>query len=110
MNGNNDYEIRQVSLYEVHPQAIVKVLAAIDEFVTYIRLNEPGTSRYEVWQESDNPARFVHIIVFRDEEAGRRHTESAETKKFADILSQQCLEPAKFISYRQIATNAHPSL
>lgn len=110
MDDNLNQEIRQLAYYEVHPEAIVKVLAAIEEFVTYIRMNEPGTLRYEVWQERDNPARFVHLFVFRNAEADHAHSESAEVKKFSSILYPECLEPVKFVDYRQVATNAHPSL
>ena len=110
MNENTDEEIRQLAFYEVHPEAIVRVLAAIEEFVTENRLNQPGTLRYEVWQERDNPARFAHLFVFSDANADQAHADAAETKKFASILYPQCLEPVKFVDYRQVATNAHPSL
>ncbi len=110
MDETMSQEIRQLAFYEVRPEAIVSVLAAIEEFVTAIRLNQPGTLRYEVWQELDNPARFVHLFVFRDAESEAAHSEAAETKKFASLLYPQCLEPVKFIDYRQVATNAHPSL
>jgi len=110
MDGNNDQEIRQLAFYEVHPEAIVRVLAAIEELVTHIRLNEQGTLRYEVWQERDNPACFVHLFVFRDAEANEAHSASPATKKFAEILYPHCLEPVRFVDYHQVATNAHPSL
>ncbi len=110
MDENMDQEIRQLAFYEVHPAAIVRVLAAIEEFVTQIRLKQPGTLRYEVWQERDNPARFVHLFVFRDAAADQAHADAAETKKFASILYPECLEPVKFVDYHQVATNAHPSL
>ena len=110
MDETMDQEIRQLACYEVHPEAIVKVLAAVEEFVTEIRLKQPGTLRYEVWQERDNPARFVHLFVFRDAAADQAHSDAAETKKFASILYPACLEPVKFVDYRQVATNAHPSL
>jgi quinol monooxygenase YgiN len=110
MDENANQEIRQLALYEVHKSAIVKVLAAIEEFVTAIRVKQPGTLFYEVWQERENPARFVHLFVFRDDAAHQAHTDAAETKKFASILYPECLEPVKFVDYHQVATNAHPSL
>jgi quinol monooxygenase YgiN len=103
-------EIRQLAHYEVHPEALEQVLAAIKEFVAYIRLNEPGTLRYEVWQQRENPARFVHIFVFCDVEADRIHSESPQVKQFASILYPQCLAPVEFIDYRQVASNMDPSL
>jgi len=104
--GNEVQEVRQLARYQVHPEALEKVLAAIHEFVAYIRKNENGTMRYEVWQERDDPTRFVHIFIFRDAEADKRHSESAEVKKFASILYPECLQPVEFIDYRQVVSNA----
>jgi quinol monooxygenase YgiN len=99
-------EIRQLARYEVRPAALERCLAAIHEFVAYVRANESGALRYEVWQETDHPARFVHIFVWRDEEANRIHGESAAVKKFAGILYPNCLAPVEFIEYRQVDANA----
>jgi quinol monooxygenase YgiN len=99
-------EIRQLARYEVRPEALERCLAAIHEFVAYVRANEPGTLRYEVWQEPDHPTRFVHIFTFRDAEADRAHSQSAAVKKFAGILYPACLAPVEFIDYRQVDANA----
>ena len=99
-------EIRQLARYQVQPGALPQVLAAIQEFVAYVRANEPGTLRYEVWQEKDRPTRFVHLFVWRDEEANRLHGESAAVKKFAGILYPKCVAPVEFIEYKQIDANA----
>jgi quinol monooxygenase YgiN len=101
-------EIRQLARYEVRPQALERCLAAIQEFVAYVRANEPGTLRYEVWQEADQPTRFVHSFVFRDPEADRAHSESAAVKRFASILYPECLAPVEFVDYTQLATNQTP--
>jgi quinol monooxygenase YgiN len=66
--------------------------------------------RYEVWQERDHPARFVHLFVFRDAKADQAHSESGQVKKFAGTLYPQCLEPVNFIDYQQVASNSGPSL
>jgi len=98
-------EIRQLARYQVRPEAVERYLAAIHEFVAYVRANEPGTLRYEVWQEEKDTARFVHIFVFRDVEADRIHSESQAVKKFAAILYPECLEPVEFIDYRHVVSN-----
>ena len=102
-------EIRQLARYEVRPEALDKCLAAVHGFVGYVRANEPGTLRYEVWQEHENPTRFVHIFVFRDAEADRIHSESAEVKKFASVLYPECLAPVEFIDYRLVVSNQAPT-
>lgn len=99
-------EIHELARYEVRPEALDEVLGAIHDFVAYVRANEPGALRYEVWQEADHPTRFVHIFVWRDEEANRVHGDSAAVKKFAGILYPKCLAPVEFLEYRQIDANA----
>ena len=98
-------EIRQLARYEVRPEALHRCIAAIREFVAYVRLSEPGTLRYEVLQERDHPTRFVHSFVFRDAEADRIHSESAAVKKFSSILYPECLAPVEFIDYDLLVSN-----
>ncbi len=104
------HEIRQLAHYQVKPEALERCLAAIHEFVAYVHSNEPGTLRYDVWQERDNPTRFVHIFTFRDAESDRIHSESAAVKKFSGILYPECLAPVEFIDYNQVASNIAPRL
>ena len=82
----NPGEIHELARYEVRPEALDEVIAAIHEFVAYVRENEPGALRYEVWQEKDHPTRFVHLFVWRDQAANRLHGDSAAVKKFAGTL------------------------
>ena len=89
----------------MRPEALDRCLAAIREFVAYVKANERGTLRYEVWQEEKDPTRFVHIFTFRDAEADRIHSESAEVKKFASILYPECLAPVEFVDYTHVVSN-----
>jgi len=99
-------EIHELARYEVRPEALEEVVAAIHEFVAYVRENEAGALRYEVCQEKDHPTRFVHLFVWRDEAANRIHGESAAVKKFAGVLYPKCLAPVEFTEYRQVDANA----
>jgi quinol monooxygenase YgiN len=72
----NPGEIHELARYEVRAEALDEVLAAVHEFVAYVRANEAGALRYEVWQERERPTRFVHLFVWRDEEANRIHAQS----------------------------------
>ena len=98
-------EVRQLARYQVKNDKLDICLAAIRDFVAYVRKNEKGTLRYDVWQEKDDPTKFVHIFTFRDADADRAHSESAEVKKFAGILYPNCLAPVEFIDYQLIASN-----
>ena len=105
IQGNTN-EIHELAHYEVRPEALSECLAAIHEFVEYVRTNECGALRYEVWQEAEHPTRFVHIFVWKDAEANRVHSESAAVKRFASILYPNCLAPVEFIGYKQVDANA----
>lgn len=102
----NPSEIHELARYEVRPESLEQCLAAIHEFVAYVRANEPGALRYEVWQEAEHPTRFVHLFVWSDEEANRIHGASAAVKKFAGVLYPNCLAPIEFIAYKQVDANA----
>ena len=101
-------EIRQLARYQVRPEGLERCLAAIHKFVAYVRANEPGALRYEVWQEREDPTRFVHIFVFRDAKADRIHSESPDVKKFAAVLYPECLAPVEFIDYRLVIAKTEP--
>jgi quinol monooxygenase YgiN len=105
IHGNSG-EIHELARYEVRPESLERCIAAIHEFVAYVRENESGALRYEVWQDATHPTRFVHIFVWKNTEANRIHGESAAVKRFADILYPNCLEPVEFVEYNQIDANA----
>jgi quinol monooxygenase YgiN len=105
-NQSNSGEIHELARYEVRPETLDQCLAAIHEFVAYVRAHEPGAIRYEVWQEAENPTRFVHIFVGKDAEANQLHGESSAVKKFASILYPNCLAPVEFVEYAQVDANA----
>lgn len=98
-------EIRQLARYQIRPESLDRCLAAIQEFVAYVRANEPGTMRYDVWQERADPTCFVHIFTFRDAEADRIHSESAAVKKFSGVLYPECLAPVEFVDYQLVTSN-----
>jgi|SRR6188768_3520397 len=103
----NPSEIRELARYEVRPDSLEQCLSAIHEFVGYVRSNEPGALRYEVWQETRHPTRFVHLFIWRDAEANRIHGQSAAVKKFAGVLYPNCLAPVEFVTYRQVDAAAN---
>jgi len=97
--------IRQLATYQVRPAAVDRVLGAIREFVAYVKANEPGTLRYEAWQEKGDPTRFAHVFVFRDADAEEAHSRSAAVKTFSGILYPECLAPVQFVDFELVATN-----
>lgn len=107
---NKKQEKHQLARYQIRAESLNLCLAAINEFVAYIRANEPGTLRYDVWQDKQDPTRFVHIYIFRDAESDRKHSESDAVKKFSGIIYPLCLAPVEFIDYQQTASKSEPRL
>ncbi|HTG02219.1 MAG TPA: antibiotic biosynthesis monooxygenase family protein [Nitrospirota bacterium] len=94
-----------IAQYRVKPQAVDKVKRAIEEFVRYIKKNEPGTWLYEAWQEKEDPARFVHLFIFADEAAHKIHGESEAVKRFEAVYSLELVGgDVVFTDYEMVAS------
>src|SRR6266478_7569720 len=74
--------IYTIAEYRVRKSGIDKVKRAIQEFVPYVKANEPGTRMYLAWQQKEDPTRFVHFFIFEDEAAHKAHSKSEAVKRF----------------------------
>jgi quinol monooxygenase YgiN len=81
--------IYTIAHYQVKPQAVDKVKRAIEEFVRYVKANEPRTKMYTAWQQKDDPTRFVHFFIFADEAAHAAHGGSEAVKRFEAVYSPE---------------------
>jgi quinol monooxygenase YgiN len=98
--------IYQTAHYQVQPEAVDKVKAAIAEFVDYVSKNEPGSVMYTAWQQKDDPTRFVHLFEFADEAAHEAHGSSDAVRQFEAVYGPELVGgPVVFTDYLQIATN-----
>jgi quinol monooxygenase YgiN len=98
--------IYTIAHYQVNPGAVEKVKKAIDEFVSYVKANEPDTKMYVAWQQKDDPTRFVHFFIFADEAAHKTHGESAAVKRFEAVYAPELVSKGvNFIDYNLVATN-----
>ena len=98
--------IYQTARYQVEPEAVAEVKAAIEEFVRYVRDNEPGTLSYAARQQKDDPTRFVQLFTFEDDAARRAHGRSEAVKKFQSVYSPRLLGgPVVFTDSVHVATN-----
>ena len=80
-----------------------KVKQAIKVFVRYVQEHEPGTKMYLAWQEKNDPTRFLHLFIFEDEAAHRRHGESAAVKQFESVYSPESADgDVAFTDYEMI--------
>lgn len=98
--------IQTIAEYRVRPSGVDKVKRAIDEFVRYVKANEPATRMYIAWQEKDDPTRFVHLFIFEDEAAHKAHSQSEAVKRFeAAYRPELDGGDVVFTDYHLVATN-----
>ena len=101
--------IFQTGGYQVKPSAVDKVKKAIKEFVEYVQTNEPGTQMYLAWQEENDPTRFLHLFIFADEAAQKRHGESGAVKRFESVYTPELVgKEVVFTDYKLIAGKPTP--
>lgn len=74
--------IYTIAEYRVRQSGVDKVKRAIQEFVPYVKANEPGTRMYLAWQQEKDPTRFVHFFIFENEAAHEAHSRSDAVKRF----------------------------
>jgi quinol monooxygenase YgiN len=103
---NSQMPIYTIAEYRVRPAGVQKVQRAIEEFVPYVKANEPGTRMYQAWQKKDDPTRFLHLFIFEDEAAHTAHSKSAAVKRFEAAYRPE-LDGGEviFTDYDLIATN-----
>jgi quinol monooxygenase YgiN len=98
--------IHQIAHYRVKPEAVGKVKQAITAFAEYVKTHEPGTQMYLAWQQKDDPTRFVHFFIFRDEQAQKIHSQSKEVKIFESIYSPELVGgDVVFTNFDLVASN-----
>jgi quinol monooxygenase YgiN len=98
--------IYTIAEYTVRPSGVEKVKQAIEEFVPYVKANEPGTRMYLAWQQKDDPTRFVHFFIFENEAAHQTHSKSEAVKRFEAAYGPELAGgDVVFTDFNLIATN-----
>jgi quinol monooxygenase YgiN len=98
--------IHQTGYFVVRDDALDICQNAIQEFVKYVRENEPDTLLYTSLQEKTDPNHFLHYIIFRDEAARDRHANSDAVNHFTSILYPNLVAPVEFAEYQIFATTS----
>ena len=98
--------IQQIAEYQVQPEAVDAVTAAIAAFVRYVATHEPGTTLYAAWQRADDPTRFSHLFIFEDEAAHQAHGRSDAVAQFESVYRPVLVGgPVVFTDFTEVAAN-----
>jgi uncharacterized protein YndB with AHSA1/START domain/quinol monooxygenase YgiN len=98
--------IYTIAQYQIRPAGVEKVKRAVEEFVRYVKANEPPTRMYTAWQQKDDPSRFTHFFIFDDEAAHTAHSKSEGVKRFEAAYHPELVRgDVVFTDYNLVATN-----
>jgi quinol monooxygenase YgiN len=62
-------------------------------------IQEPGVARFDVLQQSDDPARFLLIEIYRSADDPARHRETAHYAVWRDTVAEMMAEPRTRVEY-----------
>jgi quinol monooxygenase YgiN len=60
---------------------------------------ESGIARFDFYQQSDDPSRFVLIEVYRSEDAPVKHRDTTHYVRWRDTVANMLVEPRTKINY-----------
>ena len=62
-------------------------------------VREPGIARFDVFQQTDDPARFVLIEVYRTADAPAAHKETTHYQTWRDTVASMMAAPRTSVKY-----------
>ncbi len=65
-------------------------------------VREPGIARFDVIQQSGDPARFVLVEVYRTPEAPAAHKETAHYQVWRDTVADMMAEPRTAVKFSNV--------
>jgi autoinducer 2-degrading protein len=65
-------------------------------------VQEAGIARFDVIQQTDDPAKFILVEIYRTAEAPAAHKETAHYAKWRDTVAEMMAEPRQGIKYTNI--------
>ena len=65
-------------------------------------LQEPGCARFDVIQQTDDPARFVLVEVYRDAQGHAAHRETPHYRAWSERVADMLAEPRTRTIYRSV--------
>ncbi len=83
---------------KVKPECIEAFKAASLDNAHHSR-QEPGIARFDCFQQTDDPARFVLVEAYRSAEDPARHKETAHYQRWRDAVASMMAEPRSSVKY-----------
>ncbi len=65
-------------------------------------VQESGIARFDIFQQQDDPTRFLLVEVYRTGEAPAQHKETAHYQKWRDTVAAMMAEPRSSVKYSQL--------
>jgi autoinducer 2-degrading protein len=82
----------------VKPESVEAFKAATTENARH-SVQEPGITRFEALQQSDDPTRFLLMETYQDASDQLKHRETAHYAKWRDTVAEMMAEPRTPIKY-----------
>ncbi|NLP09486.1 antibiotic biosynthesis monooxygenase [bacterium] len=65
-------------------------------------LQEPGVSRFDFFQQADDPTRFTLIEAYRTKDAPAQHKQTAHYQKWLETVSDMMVTPRTRTTYHPV--------
>src|SRR4051812_16699253 len=65
-------------------------------------VEEPGIARFDILQQQDDPARFVLIEVYRNEDAPAKHKETGHYQHWRDTVAPMMAEARNSVKFSNV--------
>jgi quinol monooxygenase YgiN len=65
-------------------------------------LQEPGSARFDVVQQQDDPSRFVLVEVYRTPEAAAAHKQTAHYAAWREVVAPMMATPRASVQYNAV--------
>src|SRR5690348_15675237 len=65
-------------------------------------MKEPGIAAFDVFQQQDDPTRFVFIEAYRTNDAPAAHKETAHYKTWRDAVAPMMAEPRGSVKFENV--------
>jgi (4S)-4-hydroxy-5-phosphonooxypentane-2,3-dione isomerase len=65
-------------------------------------IQEPGIARFDVFQQADDPSRFVLVEVYRTPQAPAEHKETAHYQLWRDAVAGMMAEARTSVKYSNV--------